>query len=254
MPDVRLHVAADIPEAQVEAARKEIESLDRYVGRRLTDARLTLRRGSRSKRPYVADASVLFNGRTLAAHAAGPTPAEAADAVADRLRRQVRRVVDAEVAPGNERAAIEAAIEGLEPDRGHRPEARLKPPEAREIVRRRTYAPGAETTSDAVRDMLDLDEEFHLFVHALTGEEVVVHWRDDGRIGLIHPPGSALAGENDIVVPEASRYSEPLTVEQARTEMDFLNHRFLYFIDAEDGHGKVIYLRHDGDYGLVVPE
>jgi hypothetical protein len=24
--------------------------------------------------------------------------------------------------------------------------------------------------------------------------------------------------------------------------------------DAEDGRGKVIYLRHDGDYGLVVPE
>ncbi|MDT4935327.1 MAG: Sigma 54 modulation/S30EA ribosomal protein terminus [Pseudonocardiales bacterium] len=35
--------------------------------------------------------------------------------------------------------------------------------------------------------------------------------------------------------------------------MDWLNHRFLYFIDAADGRGKVLYLRHDGDYGLVVP-
>jgi hypothetical protein len=33
-----------------------------------------------------------------------------------------------------------------------------------------------------------------------------------------------------------------------------LNHRFLYFIDAGDGRGKVLYLRHDGDYGLVEPE
>jgi hypothetical protein len=36
--------------------------------------------------------------------------------------------------------------------------------------------------------------------------------------------------------------------------MDWLNHRFLYFIDSGDGRGKVIYLRHDGDYGLVEPE
>jgi putative sigma-54 modulation protein len=56
------------------------------------------------------------------------------------------------------------------------------------------------------------------------------------------------------VVAEPSRYSEPLTLDRARTEMDFLNHRFLYFIDAEDGRGKVLYLRHDGDYGLVEPE
>jgi hypothetical protein len=34
--------------------------------------------------------------------------------------------------------------------------------------------------------------------------------------------------------------------------MDLVNHRFLYFADADDdGHGKVLYLRRDGDYGLV---
>jgi hypothetical protein len=102
--------------------------------------------------------------------------------------------------------------------------------------------------------MLDLDEEVHLFVHARTGEDVVVYRRDDGRIGLIHPRGSKLADEDDIVVPEPNRYSEPLRLETARAEMDELNHRFLYFIDAEDGRGKVLYLRHDGDYGLVEPE
>ena len=31
-------------------------------------------------------------------------------------------------------------------------------------------------------------------------------------------------------------------------------HRFLYFIDAGDGRGKVLYPRTDGDYGLVEPE
>jgi hypothetical protein len=35
--------------------------------------------------------------------------------------------------------------------------------------------------------------------------------------------------------------------------MDVVNNRFVYFIDAADGRGKVLYMRHDGDYGLVEP-
>jgi hypothetical protein len=37
----------------------------------------------------------------------------------------------------------------------------------------------------------------------------------------------------------------------ARSEMEVLNHRFVYFIASEVRRGKVLYLRHDGDYGLV---
>jgi putative sigma-54 modulation protein len=62
-----------------------------------------------------------------------------------------------------------------------------------------------------------------------------------------------LADEADLVVTRPSRYSEPLTLAQARGEMDILDHRFLYFTDADDDRGKVIYLRFDGDYGLVEP-
>jgi hypothetical protein len=35
--------------------------------------------------------------------------------------------------------------------------------------------------------------------------------------------------------------------------MDVVAHRFLYFLDADDGRGKVLYMRDDGDYGLVEP-
>ena len=119
----------------------------------------------------------------------------------------------------------------------------------REIARQRVGACG-----DAVADLLDLDLHFLLFTHARTREDAVVHRRDDLRIGLLHPPGSPLADDSDIVVPEPSRYPEPIPLAQARNEMDVLDHRFLYFIDAADGRGKVIYLRHDGNYGLVEPE
>jgi Sigma 54 modulation/S30EA ribosomal protein C terminus len=109
-------------------------------------------------------------------------------------------------------------------------------------------------TLEAAADLLDDDLEFYLFRHLRTGEDVVVHRRDDGRLGLLFPRGSALADENDIVVPEPSRYPGPMMLDAARSEMDELDHRLLYFIDAGDGRGKVIYLRHEGDYGLVEPE
>jgi ribosome-associated translation inhibitor RaiA len=253
--DVEVTASHGISHEEVERARGRFESLERYAGHSVTAARLTLRHiGAPAVASHVADASVLFDGRVLAAHAAGPSAEAATDAVVERLRWQLRRTVDRDVARRDEPNVIRKALEGLEPDRGLRPDARRKPPEERQIIERRTYAPGPEPTLSAVADMLDLDEEFHLFVHLRTNEDVVVYRRDDGRIGLIHPPGSDLADEDDVVVPERSRYSEPLALATARAEMDMLNHRFLYFIDADDGRGKALYLRHDGDYGLVEPE
>ncbi len=254
-------VDVDMPSEQIEAVRQDLASLDRYTDEPILGARLTLRRGpGRSRERYVADASVLTGptaerARVLAAHVGAPSPAQATEEAVERLQRQLRRVVGAEVAERNEPDEIRKAIDSLPLEPTHRPEADLKPPAERQIVRRRTYADHPEATLEAAADMLDLDEEFHLFDHVRTSEDVVVHRRDDARIGLIHPRGSVLADEtDDIVVAEPNRYSDPLTLDQARAEEDIVNHRFLYFIDAADGRGKVLYLRHDGDYGLVEPE
>jgi ribosome-associated translation inhibitor RaiA len=259
--DVTVEGDVEMSPERVDQVRSELASLDRYTDEPILGVRLTVRRGpGRSKNRYVADGSALFgprgeSARVLAAHVAGPDPDKATEDVVERLRRQLRRVVGAEVALRNEPREIEKALESLPLEPVHRPEADLKPPEERQIVRRRTYADHPESTLEAAADMFDLDEEFHLFVHVRTSEDVVVHRRDDRRLGLIHPRGSILADEtDDVVVAEPNRYSEPLTLDQARTEMDIVNHRFLYYIDAADGRGRVLYLRHDGDYGLVEPE
>jgi ribosome-associated translation inhibitor RaiA len=253
--DVDITAPKDAPPDEVAAVRARVADLDGIVSLPILGARLTLRhpRTHTSRDRWIADASVLVNGQLVAAHASGSSTAEAGDAVADRLRRQVRRLVDADVALRNDPRTIRSAAEDLAGDR-HPPAANLKRPEDRSIVRRRTYAPGPEPTLSAVADMLQLDEAFHLFRHVRAPEDVVVYRRDDDRIGLIHPQGSVLADENDVVVPQPSRYSGPLPLDDARAEMDELNHRFLYFTDAEDGRGKALYLRFDGDYGLVVPE
>ena len=255
MPDaavvhIQLRWADGVSPRALEAARRKVQMLERHAGGRDLVGHITVRPGA--ARSYVADASLTLEGHVLAAHAAGPAPQAAVDAVVERLERQMRRVVDSDVALRNEPRVLAAAIEELRDDPPHRP-AKLKPREEREIVHRRSYAPEPIPTVTAVADLLDLDLDFHLFVHARTNEDVVVHWRDDGRIGLLFPQDSVLADEDDIVVPEPSRYSDPLTLEVARSEMDVLNHRFLYFTDDDDGRGKVLYLRHDGDYGLVEP-
>jgi ribosome-associated translation inhibitor RaiA len=220
--------------------------LQSYTDEPVISARLTLREGPKaSRRGYIADATALVDDRLLAAHVTGRTREEATETAVDRLRRQLRRRIEKDIALRNEQRSDFDVFD--------RPEARLKPPEQREIVHRHPYLSVSIPTLDAIDELLSLDLEFFLFTHSRTNEDVVVYRRDDGRIGLIHPRGSALADEDAIVVPEPSRYSEPLTQNRAREEMDVLNHRFLYFIDAEDGRGRVIYLRHDGDYGLVVP-
>jgi hypothetical protein len=185
------------------------------------------------------------------AHATGNDALHAANEAADRLKRQMRRVADAPVALRNDRRTIQHALANLAHDHKHRPRPSFKRPDLRDVIPQRAPYPLPESTLDAVADLLDLDLEFQLFRHARTEEDVVVYRRDDPRIGLLHPPGSPLAGENDIVVPRPSRYSRPIPLARGRDEMDVLNHRFLYFVDAADGRGKVLYLRHDGDHGLV---
>jgi ribosome-associated translation inhibitor RaiA len=252
---VEVHARDDLSRSERGEICERFARLARYTDEPIEELRVTLRhpetRAARLR--WVADASLVLGGRRLAAHTAGSDALQAAREAADRLERQMRRVADAPVAQRTDRRAIQRALAHLAHERKHRPRRSLKRPDLRDIIPRRTPYPLPESTLDAVADLLDLDLEFLLFRHARTGEDVVVYRRDDGRIGLLHPPDSPLRDENDIVVPEPSRYAQPIPLANARDEMDVLNHRFLYFIDAADGRGKVLYLRHDGDYGLVEP-
>jgi ribosome-associated translation inhibitor RaiA len=254
--NVQVTVEGGLPRADYVYVRDRIASLARYTRKPPEDARLTLRVGGASRtarRFYVADATVLVRGRLLVAHATGPTAHAATDVVCDRLRRQMRRLVGAEVAQRNEPSVTGKPSSDAGVDGQHRAGERIKPPEQREIVTVRKVPDEPETTLGAVAELFEHECEFSLFRHARTAEDAVVYRRDDDEVGLLHPPGSPLSEEREIVVPRPSRYSEPLAVAAARSELDVLNHRFLYFIDAEDRRGKVLYLRRDGDYGLVEP-
>lgn len=46
----------------------------------------------------------------------------------------------------------------------------------------------------------------------------------------------------------------PMTVEEAMEEMELLGHTFYVFLDAKTNTVQVLYLRNDGDLGLIEPE
>lgn len=47
---------------------------------------------------------------------------------------------------------------------------------------------------------------------------------------------------------------KPMTPEEAILQMNLLEHTFFVFTDAESGKTAVVYRRHDGGYGLILPE
>lgn len=167
------------------------------------------------------------------------------------MRRQLRGAVGAEVARRNQSAVLPRTVSSRGLGTRQRPATRLRPPQAREIVAFITVSGEPESTLGAVGELIERHHVFNLFRHRVTAEDVVVHRRDDANLVLLHPPGSALRDEHDLVIPQPSRYLHPIPLPDARSEMDALSHRFVYFIAQEDLRGKVLYLRRDGHYGLV---
>lgn len=47
---------------------------------------------------------------------------------------------------------------------------------------------------------------------------------------------------------------KPMTVDEAILQLELLGHSFYVFTNGETGDVNVLYLRNDGDYGLIVPE
>ena len=259
VPDtVQVRAPDTVPRETVTAARERIAELQRYTDRPLTAARLTLRppqtRVARSR--WIADASILLDGRLLAAHATGPSPPAVTDAVVDRLRRQIRRAVEADVMLRRDPRTIARDLAELRAETGHRPAGDLMPgrPGDRRLVHRVTAPATPVSVPEAAADLVDRDQEFRLFVEEVTGEALLVHRREDDRIGVMHPAWTSLPDlASDVFVVESPPDAEPETLEQAAGELDRNAVGFRYFVDAADGRPKVLYVRHDGDYGLVEP-
>ena len=61
--------------------------------------------------------------------------------------------------------------------------------------------------------------------------------------------------EEERKIVRVKRFSmKPMSVEDAMMQMELLGHNFYLFDNAETGHVCVLYVRQDGDYGLLESE
>ena len=244
----------DVPAAAKQLAADEVGRLDRYVKGPVTAARVVLiqEENPRIACPARAEGEVLVAGRPVRARTAAPSMQAAVDDLAERLGRQMRRHVERIVTDYRQPAESSNGRwrHGSLPTA--RPERSFRSPEERRLERRKSFALEPMDPAEAALEMETLDHDFFLFTEADNGVDAVVYRRDDGRLGLIEP-ADADGGPHDLPAREASRFSEPIDLATAVAEMDALDHRFLYFVNSESGRGNVIYLRHDGHYGLIEP-
>jgi RNA polymerase-binding transcription factor DksA/ribosome-associated translation inhibitor RaiA len=206
------------------------------------------------ERPAGAEAALDVNGQLVRARVTGHTPHEAVDLLEPRLRRRAlhaaERVRTLHLRPPD--APAGEWHHGDAPT--DRPPWYDRPPEEREVVRRKTFAFDALTVDEAADDMGMLDVDFYLFYELAAGVDAVLHRRADGRLGLrrLHrvdlPPVSEAV---DLVLePDPAPV---LTSGEAIEWLDVAGEPFVLFRNQETGRANVFYRRYDGHYGLIVP-
>lgn len=65
---------------------------------------------------------------------------------------------------------------------------------------------------------------------------------------------SDVAEEGEFRIRTKTFAIKPMTAEEAILQMNLLGHEFFMFADSDSGDICKVYKRHDGDYGMIVPE
>jgi ribosome-associated translation inhibitor RaiA len=203
------------------------------------------------QRPNVAKASIDVDGRIVRAHVAAPEMGQALAALEERLSRlldelsgrdQAARVETGLPTPGEWRHGDVPTL---------RPHVFPRPPEERQIMRRKTYAFAPMSVEDAAWELRMLDHDFFLFTNLTSNEENVIYRGGDGVLHLrqLSPPGEAFV---DPVVIDADP-APVLDEHDAVKAFDITEGGFLFYVDRDTGRGHVLYRRYDGHYGLISP-
>jgi ribosomal subunit interface protein len=253
MIQVDVTMRGSVPGEAREHAEEKIGALDRLVDVPVLGARVVLvqEANPRIERSARAEGEINLNGPVIRAKVADLDPIAAVDSLTQRLGRQLRGFVDRRTDQARRPTERKAGEWRHSSFSTGRPDYFPRAPEEREVVRRKTFATAPLTPAEAVEEMELLDHDFYLFIERETGADVVAYHRDDGRLGVIGPRGIGWSGESAGIVYEESRMSGATRLEDAVSEMNILNHRFMYFTDAASGRANVIYMRYDGHYGLI---
>jgi ribosome-associated translation inhibitor RaiA len=248
---VEIVVHGDVGPTITAYARDKVARVTRFVSDPILDARVTLRVAGdpARERPAIAKGSLDIDGTLVRAHVAAHGLREAIDLLEERLRDRVEHVAQ------RRQALRKRGPRALQPHEWrhgdaptHRPPYFDRPPEDREVVRRKTFALHGLSPAEAAEEMDRLDYDFHLFVCADTKTPCVVSRRPDGRVGIAST--GPLPPAQDWLVPESAP-TPTLAEDDAVALLNLSGVPFVFYRDAASGAGVVIYRRYDGHYGLI---
>jgi len=205
------------------------------------------------QRPCIAEATIDVNGTVLRGHVAADGMREAADLLAARLGHRVDHLLDRVKRPrpaGRPDAPGTGAWRHGDPPT-ERPEWYDRPAEDRDLVRRKSFAPGPLSPDEAADTMGLLGHRFFLFPNVVSGGDALV-WLDGDEVVLVDA-GDAADPLGDTVTPMrvVAPPADPASVDVARGWIDAADEPFVFFVDADTGRGSVVYRRYDGHDGLV---
>lgn len=174
------------------------------------------------------EAEVNVNGHPVRAHITAGTVREGADLLQERLRHRLTQRGD--------RAAGRR--------RQHRPApgqfgAAVIDVDDREVVRRKMFAVDPMTTQEAAAEMEQLDHDFYLYHDSLLGQDAVVCHEDADGVA-----------DGYAVLVQAPRLTEAQAIERLASGGE----RFVLYQDVADNRSRVLYLRRDGNLGLIASE
>ncbi len=207
------------------------------------------------ERPAIAQVTIDLNGEIVRVQVAGHVMREAVDLLDARLRdklghrdeyRQALRRRPPASPPGEWR-------HGDAPT--SRPGYFERPPDERELVRRKTYADEGLTPDEAAFDMEGLDFDFYLFQEHASGQDVMLERGESGSYLLTRVrPEPVDAGPTAIALTVTEKPVPELDLADAIERMSADGERYVFFVNTGTGRGNVIYHRFDGHYGLIAPD
>lgn len=252
---VRTETRGAVPKGAASFAANRIGSLLRSTPEPVLFARVTLTMSADPAvhRPAVAEANVDLNGRLIHVRAAGETMHDAVQHAADRLRTRLDRAARHWEALRGGRPANRPGEWRHTTPPAQRPSSFPRTATQRAVSAHGSYTVGRKTLDEAAAEAGLLGYDFHLFTEKVTGQDAVIYRTQDGYLVALAQPLSSELGRYGPSITVSSMPAPRLLVTQAAAWLETAGQPFLFFVNAETGRGNVIYHRHDGDYGLIVP-
>lgn len=247
---VEVTVRGNVPDAVVEYARTKVDHVTRYAYQPVLAAHVVLTEAPDPavQRPSRAEAGLDVSGTQVRAHAVATDMTAAVDVLEDKLRRKLVQHQE-RVRTRHRWIGLASEHEWRHGDLPTRREAYFpRPPEQREVIRRKTFALEPMSPDEAAFEMDLLGHDFYLFTDRGTGKDSVVYRDGDGRYAV---RGEAVPSEESAALVHLVGSAPTLSEAEAITRLELSGEPFVFHLDRESGRGRVLYLRYDGHYGLI---